>query len=67
MFRVLASDGDSGAPRKLELSLVGDEQGFFVIDTAEGHDENGVARATIVTAPESNIDREAEVRRDYLV
>ena len=40
IFNILVRDGDTGFPREIELSLVGDREGFFELDVG-GHDETG--------------------------
>ena len=54
-------DGDTGLPRDIDLSLLGDNLEFFVLDYERGSkDEEGVITATLRTS-ENNIDREMEV------
>lgn len=60
----MVRDGDTGLPRKIELSLVGDDQGFFTLETI-GHDKSGVLSAMLKTADDVIIDREAEVRLNF--
>ena len=59
IFDILVRDGDTGKPRNIDVSLVGDVQKFFEIDV-KGHDEKGVLSAALVKSQDTTLDREIE-------
>ena len=59
IFDILVRDGDTGKPRNIDVSLVGDVKMFFDIDV-KGHDEKGVLSAALVKSQDTTLDREIE-------
>lgn len=60
IFQIIARDGDTGEPRDIELSIVGDSQDFFVLDVPE-KSENVVFSTVLRKSDTTNLDREMEV------
>ena len=60
IFDILVRDGDTGLPRNIDLSIVGDDEGFFFIDTSAGHDESGLLKAVLRSSNDNFIDRERQ-------
>ena len=50
-------DGDTGIPRKLDLSIVGDTENFFELENL-GHSEDGILSASLKKTSGNILDRE---------
>ena len=55
-------DGDTGIPRKLDLSIVGDTENFFELENL-GHSEDGILSASLKKTSGNTLDRELPVRQ----
>ena len=61
IFDIKVRDGDTGIPRKLDLSIVGDTENFFELENL-GHSEDGILSASLKKTSGNTLDRELPVR-----
>ena len=64
IFEIKVRDGDTGIPRKLDLSIVGDTENFFELENL-GHSEDGILSASLKKTSGNTLDRELPVRNSY--
>jgi hypothetical protein len=57
IFEIKVRDGDTGIPRKLDLSSVGDTENFFELENL-GHSEDGILSASLKKTSGNILDRE---------
>ena len=57
IFEVKVRDGDTGIPRKLDLSIIGDTENFFELDE-HGQSEDGILSASLRKTSGNTLDRE---------
>jgi hypothetical protein len=57
IFEIKVRDGDTGIPRKLDLSIVGDTENFFELENL-GHSEDGILSASLKKTSGNILDRE---------
>jgi hypothetical protein len=62
IFEIKVRDGDTGIPRKLDLSIVGDTENFFELENL-GHSEDGILSASLKKTSGNTLDRELPVRQ----
>ena len=62
IFDIKVRDGDTGIPRKLDLSIVGDTENFFELENL-GHSEDGILSASLKKTSGNTLDRELPVRQ----
>ena len=61
IFEIKVRDGDTGIPRKLDLSIVGDTENFFELENL-GHSEDGILSASLKKTSGNTLDRELPVK-----
>ena len=62
IFEIKVRDGDTGIPRKLDLSIVGDTENFFELENLK-HSEDGILSASLKKTSGNTLDRELPVRQ----
>ena len=62
IFKIDVRDGDTGKPRKIELSIIGDRQGFFVLEDEKYEEKTGIMTAWLTKSNRNALDRENPVR-----
>ena len=65
IFKIEVRDGDTGKPRRIELSIVGDTLGFFSIEDEKYDETSGRMTAWLTKSRETTLDRENPVSTIY--
>ena len=60
IFEIKVRDGDTGIPRNIDLSIIGDTENFFELEE-HGHSEDGILSASLKKTSGNILDRELEV------
>ena len=61
IFKIEVRDGDTGKPRRIELSIVGDTLGFFSLEDEKYDETSGRMTAWLTKSRETTLDRENPV------
>lgn len=61
LFKILVRDGDTGRPRRIDLSIAGDHQGLFSIGQQQYDEVTGVVSVTLIKSDGTVLDREDPV------
>ena len=65
IFKIEVRDGDTGKPRRIELSIVGDTLGFFSLEDEKYDETTGRMTAWLTKSRETTLDRENPVSTIY--
>ena len=65
IFKIEVRDGDTGKPRRIELSIVGDTLGFFSLEDEKYDETSGRMTAWLTKSRETTLDRENPVSTIY--
>ena len=68
IFKIDVRDGDTGKPRKIELSIIGDNLGFFTLEDEKYDESTGRMTAWLTKSKDNILDREHPVSEiKYLI
>ena len=58
IFNINVRDGDTGKPRKIDLTIIGDNLGFFALEDEKYDEETGIMTAWLTKSKDNILDRE---------